>query len=438
MSNVMVVIREDHMHGSFKTLLDLKGLQYETFENIPKLFRVLDTTVENFPIIDDMIDSLEDADEPKFFATAAQAITMGDGYQGGSWPIVRHIHRDLPWKSRGLRFPVEMSYECSRTGVGVDYYSIDSGMETNHPEWGGREVTHVYVSTPNADGDDHGHGTGTASASCGETVGFARSANLFSAKCLEANGTGTNTHIANAINAAISMHNSRVAYDTPAVVNMSLSGSGQTYDVAISAALDAGMIVVAAAGNDMAWLASVETYPAEQVGVISVGGTMMSDLPYNVGSSGSNYGLEVDILAGSQYCWCGTWTGDVSSGYKRWNGTSFGCGYVSGAIACMLEGYGRLENREQVEEVRKYVYSQATFGRYKDDPRQWPMTPAILYLDPSDSPPEIPTLRKRNTPWDPGNSKMRVSSAGVNVLRSVEPSGRMRVTSLGLNVLRSV
>lgn len=435
MPRVLVTIHREAPRDQFMKALDEAGVTYKPYPHIPRLFFVDGFGVDDFPLRGHpFVKDVEDADEQKFHGAVSQEITIDVGQVNGSWPLLRHIHRDPPWENKGLRLPITLTYECHRTGKGVDYYSIDTGIQTDHPEWGGRPVTHVYVSTPNPDGDDNGHGTGTASTSCGVTVGFARDANLFSCKCLGANNTGSPFEIANAVNAALGHYLSRAAYDTPAVVNMSLSGSGGAYVAAVEAAIDNGMVVVAAAGDDMVWQRENNVLPAEVAGVVNVGGTMMGDLPYNTGSSGSNYGLEVDILAGSQYCWAATWTGAVASGYRRWDGTSFGCGYASGAIACMLEGYHRLTGREQVEQVRKYVYDQATFGRYRNDPRQWPMTPAILYLDPSDNPPPIPGLTKRPV----GTQDLRVTAAGIDILKPLSASGNLRVSAAGLDVLRTI
>ncbi len=134
-------------------------------------------------------------------------------------------------------------------------------------------------------------------------------------------------------------------------------------------------------------------YPGEHPGVILVAGINMDDLPYDDGTHGTNYGNDVDILGGSQNVRLASIVND--NGYRTGSGTSYGTPHVAGVVAGMLQGYKRLTDRTQVQEVGMYLYQQATFGRYRPDPRFEPMTPAIAYLDPGAGPyPEIPTLER--------------------------------------------
>ena len=64
----------------------------------------------------------------------------------------------------------------------VNIYVLDTGIQENHSDFGGR-VTTLYGSV-----DDWGHGTHCAGTAAGATFGIARKARIFSAKVCELSG----------------------------------------------------------------------------------------------------------------------------------------------------------------------------------------------------------------------------------------------------------
>lgn len=393
MNKLIIVLDPEAVFDEREELIDrleAAGFQVEQLEALPDLLMVPGLSVETFPFKGHPgVRALEDDASP--FRTQ-ETVTIQPRPTVGPWPKLRHTSRDSPWgRMTADKLPFSAEYTCVRDGTGVDIYLVDTGIRDTHQEFGGRATK--------LDGWNalHYHGTFCASNAAGSTLGIAKGSLIWMAAGLRnADNTGSTSDLLTAINACLTHYNGRAATDRPAVLSMSFSSSGSgsgfsSYASAMASCTAAGIVCLAAAANDAQWLDNWYAYPAEDPNVICVGGCNMDDGPYWVNGFGSNYGLQVDILGGSQDCRGADMTADDA--YRTGNGTSFGTPYVAGIVACMLQPYRRLTSAAQVQQVGVYLYNQATFGRYRDDPRQSPMTPAIAYLDPSAGPwPPIPSL----------------------------------------------
>ncbi|MFF0740458.1 S8 family serine peptidase [Streptomyces sp. NPDC004111] len=168
------------------------------------------------------------------------------------------------------------------TGKGTVVAVLDSGVDYGHPDLGGGfGKGHKVVGGfdfANGDGDpmdDNGHGTHVAgivagkAAKAGGVTGMAPDARLLAYKVTGADGSGYTSDIVAGIEAAADPANPYRAD----VINMSLGGPGDGTDPlgrAATAAVRAGVVVVAAAGNDGPGSGTVNT-PASADGVIAVG-----------------------------------------------------------------------------------------------------------------------------------------------------------------------
>ena len=219
---------------------------------------------------------------------------------------------------------------------------IDSGVDYTHPDLaanyaGGDD----FVFGDGDPMDDHGHGThvagtiaalmnnptGTPAESEG-VVGVAPNTRIRAYKVCRADGTCDDFAIQQAIARAIA--------DGANIINMSLGEASysQSLDEAVQDAWNAGLVIVAGAGNDGTTAAF---YPAALDNVISVAAF---DEDHRRPSF-SNYGSWVDISAPgnvimSTYpvaaCSASTTPGDM--GCYAWNtGTSMATPHVSGAAA---------------------------------------------------------------------------------------------------------
>ena len=213
----------------------------------------------------------------------------------------------------------------SYAGDGVKVAVIDTGIEYTHPDldanyYGGYD----FVNQDNDPMDDNGHGTHVAGIIAAEdngagVIGVAPHAQLYGVKVLDAQGSGTYSDIVAGIDWATN--------NGMDVISMSLGGSsGDTaLESALQNAYNAGIVIVAASGNDYAGTIS---YPARYSTAIAVGATDSSDTR----ASFSNYGAELEVVAPGVNIYS-TYTG---GSYKTLSGTSMATPMVSGVVALML------------------------------------------------------------------------------------------------------
>lgn len=318
-----------------------------------------------------------------------QVLNLDAALTDDSWGLARIIRRDAPWNVDRIVLPFSSYFRSVRDGSGVDVYHIDTGVRASHDEFGGRaELIYEHVSV--GAGDESGHGTVTASCAVGETTGIARGSSLFSLKSHRGSALGDFAS-PSAVNACVSEilshYASRSGLNRPAVCNLSVAFT--TEATAIADLIDAGIVCVASASNEGIELGvGGNIYPAQTTDVICVGGAGMADIPqYFSRDDGSqsvtNYGSVVDILAPAQF---GRAAGIASdAAYLRSSiSTSGAAGYVSGVVACMLQGKSRLTTRTQVQAVKAKLLANATTGRFRAQAQFGigTLPDRILYLDP--------------------------------------------------------
>lgn len=253
-----------------------------------------------------------------------------------------------PFASYQWHFPpvqVAEAWEMT-TGAGVVVAIVDSGITQGGEDLDCHTFVHPFNAITNtaslaAAVDDHGHGTHIAGtvAQCTNNgvgvAGIAFDAKLMPVKVLDGAGWGDISSIALGIDWATE-HGADV-------INLSLGCDGCTssiIDDAIAAAVDAGVVLVAAAGNsDLDQVA----YPANHPEVIGVGAVDLN----LVRAHYSNRGQTLDLVApggdnsqdanGDGYpdgVLQETFQDDVF-GYYFWSGTSMATPHVSAAVALL-------------------------------------------------------------------------------------------------------
>ncbi|ORZ30366.1 peptidase S8/S53 domain-containing protein [Catenaria anguillulae PL171] len=109
------------------------------------------------------------------------------------WGLVRISSRDKP------KYTSPFVYAGDATGEGVTAYVVDSGVEIEHPDFGGRAVRGWKASRNFKDGDYHGHGTSVAGVIAGEWAGVAKAARIVDVKLLNDKGEGTTDDLIRAL-----------------------------------------------------------------------------------------------------------------------------------------------------------------------------------------------------------------------------------------------
>lgn len=237
--------------------------------------------------------------------------------------VVQEAAQTIPWGITAVKAREASQYN---TGYGALVCILDSGIDSDHPDLisniaGGENFVSMNgVIDPDRWDDDRGHGThvaGTVAARHNSygVVGVAPRAKLFAAKVLNSSGSGYISDLAEGIASCI---------DNGAdVINMSLSTSTDSTVLrrAIESAYDAGLVIVAAAGNNN----SSVRYPAKYPQVVAVS-AVDSSLKK---ASFSNYGPEVDFAAPGVSV-LSTYPGGQ---YARMSGTSMAAPHVAGVAA---------------------------------------------------------------------------------------------------------
>jgi subtilisin family serine protease len=205
-----------------------------------------------------------------------------------------------------------------RLSAEINVAVIDTGIDYRHPElkgsWaGGTNVIDSSLSPL----DDSGHGThvaGTIAAGNNKQgiVGVTRGINLWGVKALDANGDGNVETVIKGLDWIVARKNE---IGGRWVVNLSLTGTAESWaeHEALQRAFDAGLLIVAAAGNYSSSVPGPVSYPAAIPGILAVGAVDELDViaPF------SNQGPELDLVAPGVEVWSTTLTGSSKVSWVR-------------------------------------------------------------------------------------------------------------------------
>ncbi|MET1086041.1 MAG: S8 family serine peptidase [Arthrobacter sp.] len=217
-------------------------------------------------------------------------------------------------------------YPLEDEGAGVNIYVADTGLNMSHTEFTNRIIASwTGINDGKGVNDCNGHGTHTTGTAAGTTYGIAKKANIIPVRVVECDGTGWNSTAIAGIDWAVAHH----VAGQPAVMNMSIGGfASDSFDQAVQSAINDGITVVAAAGND--GVDACNASPARIPAAITVAATDINDNQ----ASWSDYGSCVDIQAPGvsiRSAW-----NNSPTGYNTLSGTSMATPHVSGAAAILL------------------------------------------------------------------------------------------------------
>jgi subtilisin len=264
-------------------------------------------------------------------------------------PRVRFVEPDqvryaasqtLPWGVEDIGADVAWT---TTQGAGAKLAILDTGGGIGHPDLSYAGGVNFYgkqkdgSTSPRDWGDGNGHGTWVSgiAAALNNTigvVGVAPAASLYAVKVLGNSGWGWDSDIAQGIDWAIS--------NGMDVISMSLGGPGYATALAeaCQSAWDAGIVLVAAAGNEGDGDPGTEevSYPAAFPSVIAIGATTQADGLASFSNTGSYLELSAPGVA-------------VLSTYRKdryatFSGTSASCPHVAGVAALVISANPYLTN----------------------------------------------------------------------------------------------
>jgi subtilisin/minor extracellular protease Epr len=266
------------------------------------------------------------------------AYVEGDG-------VVEAIGEVLPW---GVdRIDAEVVHPYNK-GTAVKVAIIDTGIDYTHPDLndnykGGYDFVNVDADPK----DDNGHGTHCAGIVAAEdndigVIGVAPEAYLYAVKVLNNQGSGYLSNVILGIEWSVT--------NGMQVVSMSLGTStySQSLKDACNNAYNAGLVLVAAAGNSGDGNPATDeySYPAAYDSVIAVGATDKLDTAPSWSNSGPY--LELAAPGVSIYSTLPTYrvtlTRTYGYSYGTLSGTSMSCPHVAGTVALVIASDQTLTN----------------------------------------------------------------------------------------------
>jgi subtilisin family serine protease len=299
-------------------------------------------------LLEDLIDVLK-----KFGAEPGKPATAGAGLSPAA------LIQDTSTTTWGLQAVQTLS--SSFTGKGVRVAIIDTGIDTNHPDFVNRAAglsTQSFVNESVL--DVQGHGTHVAGTACGKRsgpmiYGVAPDAGLFIAKVFPQFGGASDADVISAIRWAI-QNNCQIA-------NLSLSApvaQGEAFSDAMEQvaknALQSGLLLVAASGNESGIRDAAGNFvgrqnppapvghPANCPSILAVG-ALTQDLtvaPYSNGGQSNPANGQVNFAAPGDFVVSSWPTGFTlpKRGYNIDSGTSMAAPHVTGLLALLSESLG--------------------------------------------------------------------------------------------------
>jgi len=241
------------------------------------------------------------------------------------------------------------SFTPDGDGAGVNIAIVDTGITPN-PDFEDRLSSECFSAYGSCK-DGHGHGTHVSGTAAGKRFGVAKKATLYASRVLDANGSGSDSNVIRGIEWVTAKKLSDRSKDW--VLNMSLGGGDSpALNQATCDAIAAGVVVVAAAGNESA--DADTSSPGRVRQAITVGASTSQDFQADF----SNYGSLLDLYAPGVDI-----TSDQPDGsIATWSGTSMATPHVTGAAALYLGKHPRSTPRE----VADALQANATTGHMQD------------------------------------------------------------------------
>lgn len=244
------------------------------------------------------------------------------------------MHPNQEWHYNMIKAP--QAWTISNGSANVKIAVLDTGIDNTHPNltnFVNMSLAKSFVGGDTMDRQKHGtHVSGTI-ASYGNVSGVMQNASLIPVKVLGDDGTGSTYGIQQGV-----LYAASIKAD---VINMSLGGGNYSTGMfnACTTAVNAGVVVVAASGNNGSGTVS---YPAAYTNVIAVGAVNSSGQR----ASFSQYGTGLEVMAPGE----GIYSTVPGAGYDTYDGTSMATPHVAG-VAGLIRSVNKDLTSDQVRQI---------------------------------------------------------------------------------------
>jgi len=174
-----------------------------------------------------------------------------EGLVGSDSELALAGYQDNPQYTWGLQATLVSTSRFS--GRGVSLAVLDTGFDLAHPDFTERSIASYSFVPGQTVQDGNGHGTHCVGTACGpqspqgvRRYGIAYAADIFVGKVLSDQGSGSTGSVVSGIEWALSQKCKIVSMSLAANTDQKI----QQYEVPIRRALEAGTLVIAAAGNN--------------------------------------------------------------------------------------------------------------------------------------------------------------------------------------------
>jgi len=277
-----------------------------------------------------------------------------------NWGLVRIMEHHASDKASAYAYP-------PTAGAGVDVYVLDTGIAADHAQLS----NHVSLGpnfSPTGTGsdddlsswDDNGHGTFIAGIVAGKDVGVAKQAHVVSVKILDLHKRAQITHVLQGLDWVYRRH--AQVPNAKSIVNLSIDSiKSETLNEALQQCTEAGILVVAAAGNGNSQqqpLDACTRSPGSFNNGLVVGAMDQDDKL----ATFTNQGECVHIYAPGV---------NVKSAKYQSNdlvvdqGTSYACPFVTGVAAVIMSN--ATASKDLPMQVRNWIMQNATMNALSID-----------------------------------------------------------------------
>lgn len=260
------------------------------------------------------------------------------------------------------------------TGKGITVAVIDTGVTTGISDYYAEEIEHYNYADgePEQEGFDCSHGTGVVGfinarkpeGSPRIYTGMAPDAEVISMRALVHGPADDKEEEEKKEDLAPTIKGIKKAVELDVdIINISQAGSHTpAYAAAVTEAQDAGILIVASAGNSGP--NGGPSYPAAYPGVVAVGSTDVNDRPSEFSQSAEE--MPISVAAPGTEVLRLEPSGERGQAMGTANGTSFSAPQVTGLAALIMERYPDLT----AEQVKRRLETTADLpgGRSVPDP----------------------------------------------------------------------